>query len=115
MPVCVGLSCTLAVLVVMYAWLRWRCMVVDDAGVRADISALAVQRQLQRALVPGQVLKMPGVLSVAGLKCASSEGDKAESTPLDACSICLDEIPTGTTIRTLPCGHIFHHNCIDVW
>ena len=31
----------------------------------------------------------------------------------DICTICIDEL--SSLVRTLPCGHLFHKNCIDVW
>lgn len=31
------------------------------------------------------------------------------------CAVCLDHIPEGQTVRTLPCGHEFHTACIRQW
>jgi len=32
------------------------------------------------------------------------------------CSICLNDLGVGETVRTLPiCGHTFHKSCIDLW
>ena len=33
----------------------------------------------------------------------------------DTCAICVDEFENGTSIKTLPCNHVFHANCIDEW
>jgi len=33
----------------------------------------------------------------------------------DLCSICYSEFQTGVTVRELPCGHMYHPVCIDVW
>ena len=33
----------------------------------------------------------------------------------DECSICRDNYQTGEQIKELPCGHIYHVNCIDKW
>ena len=32
-----------------------------------------------------------------------------------ACSICLMEVGSDEAMRTLPCGHCFHVDCIDTW
>lgn len=33
----------------------------------------------------------------------------------DSCSICLDRFSMDTTVRRLPCLHIFHSKCVDKW
>ena len=33
----------------------------------------------------------------------------------DVCSVCLDNYVIGQQRKYLPCGHIFHSNCIDNW
>lgn len=39
--------------------------------------------------------------------------------PADApelqCSVCLDIVAAGSTVKTLPCAHTFHAGCIDTW
>ncbi|KAJ7549978.1 hypothetical protein O6H91_07G076900 [Diphasiastrum complanatum] len=37
------------------------------------------------------------------------------SSESNVCSICLDELETGTEVRGLPCAHNFHVDCIDQW
>lgn len=31
------------------------------------------------------------------------------------CAICLETMPAGTTVRILPCRHVYHHDCINRW
>lgn len=33
----------------------------------------------------------------------------------DQCSVCAETIKLGDEVRKLPCTHIFHKTCIDVW
>ena len=32
-----------------------------------------------------------------------------------ACSICLESFTLNCVISTIPCGHVFHYNCIAKW
>lgn len=36
-------------------------------------------------------------------------------TEEDPCAICLDDLRTTKRARQLPCGHIFHSQCVDPW
>lgn len=31
------------------------------------------------------------------------------------CSICTEDFTEGTRLRKLPCGHVFHPQCVDPW
>ncbi|KAL4822014.1 hypothetical protein BDW67DRAFT_6324 [Aspergillus spinulosporus] len=49
----------------------------------------------------------------SGLCCPRHK--KRLSHPQTLCAICLDDfIPASSTIRELPCGHIYHPECIDI-
>ncbi|GMH77018.1 hypothetical protein TrST_g5403 [Triparma strigata] len=41
--------------------------------------------------------------------------DESEPEEAETCSICLSDFTEGENIRKLPCGHIFHPECVDVW
>ncbi|KAK4480282.1 hypothetical protein RD792_013350 [Penstemon davidsonii] len=42
-------------------------------------------------------------------------GIKASSDDDLTCSVCLEQVNVGEQIRSLPCLHQFHVNCIDPW
>mmetsp|Transcript_18356 Transcript_18356/g.52445 ORF Transcript_18356/g.52445 Transcript_18356/m.52445 type:complete len:582 (+) Transcript_18356:294-2039(+) len=44
-----------------------------------------------------------------------SDADSPNDGQFHECSICLDEFEDGVRIRKLPCGHVFHANCIARW
>ncbi|KAK4254130.1 hypothetical protein QN277_009555 [Acacia crassicarpa] len=41
--------------------------------------------------------------------------DDADSFKKDACCICLEDFPDNAEVSTMPCHHVFHHNCIVQW
>ncbi|CAN6289893.1 unnamed protein product [Urochloa humidicola] len=43
--------------------------------------------------------------------------DRTSKTPEDelTCSVCLEQVAVGDLLRSLPCLHQFHANCIDPW
>ncbi|EOD22680.1 hypothetical protein EMIHUDRAFT_194958 [Emiliania huxleyi CCMP1516] len=40
-----------------------------------------------------------------------------DGTVLDVsdCRLCLEEYASGDRLRRLPCGHVYHSACIDIW
>mmetsp|Transcript_26583 Transcript_26583/g.26247 ORF Transcript_26583/g.26247 Transcript_26583/m.26247 type:complete len:99 (+) Transcript_26583:1170-1466(+) len=44
------------------------------------------------------------------VKCLSSIPEDAEASK---CMVCLEPYAIGETVKTLPCFHMFHTNCID--
>eukprot|EP00190_Bangiopsis_sp_CCMP1999_P007932 CAMPEP_0198726562 /NCGR_PEP_ID=MMETSP1475-20131203/3579_1 /TAXON_ID= ORGANISM="Unidentified sp., Strain CCMP1999" /NCGR_SAMPLE_ID=MMETSP1475 /ASSEMBLY_ACC=CAM_ASM_001111 /LENGTH=80 /DNA_ID=CAMNT_0044488497 /DNA_START=250 /DNA_END=489 /DNA_ORIENTATION=- len=43
------------------------------------------------------------------------DAEKEISANMEACAICLEEVYEGTMIRSLPCTHDFHSECIVMW
>ncbi|XP_059628108.1 E3 ubiquitin-protein ligase SDIR1 [Cornus florida] len=46
---------------------------------------------------------------------ANSVGSKKALEDELTCSVCLEQVNVGEVIRSLPCLHQFHANCIDPW
>jgi len=40
---------------------------------------------------------------------------KYDKDVIEICTICLEIVEKGDTIRTVKCNHIFHDNCLDRW
>lgn len=43
------------------------------------------------------------------------QNDFNDESNNNECSICLDDINNGESIRKLDCGHVFHTNCVEQW
>lgn len=43
------------------------------------------------------------------------EGEGGDMEEGDKCAICLGEYEEGEEVKTLPCFHIFHSECVDRW
>jgi len=51
-------------------------------------------------------------------ECAASAADTDPSVHTGAeaeCCICLDYYHSGDAVVKLPCGHVFHHSCLERW
>lgn len=45
----------------------------------------------------------------------SSQSDQGAVSEDAECRVCLSQFKRNETLRTLPCLHRFHRNCIDNW
>ena len=45
----------------------------------------------------------------------NNSNDANNNESIEVCSVCLSHFCNGDEIRTLPCNHEFHINCIDRW
>ena len=68
-------------------------LALDDQGGRLD------------GATPGQIHRLPSF-------CIDNEEDKLVGR---TCSICLEKYEVGQKLRTLPCLHNFHAECVDNW
>ena len=50
-----------------------------------------------------------------GTPCCGKHCGSVASSDMGNCSICLCDMITGTQVKTLPCNHSFHKNCINTW
>ncbi|XP_051559490.1 RING finger protein 150a [Myxocyprinus asiaticus] len=43
------------------------------------------------------------------------KGDKETESDFDNCAVCIEDYKPNDVVRTLPCRHVFHKNCVDPW
>jgi hypothetical protein len=44
-----------------------------------------------------------------------SSAQAKDLTAKSCCSICLFDFAAGEEVRAMPCGHVYHSSCIDLW
>ena len=49
------------------------------------------------------------------LKCEKVNSDNVNNFISDLCTICMEGYLIDQVRKHLPCGHIFHSDCIDEW
>ncbi|WCJ19647.1 RING/U-box superfamily protein [Euphorbia peplus] len=83
-----------------------------------EINALPVHKYKAAALQSGSSIQQGSSSVSAELKkqdTTSAVGSTKASDDGLTCSVCLEQVIVGEVIRTLPCLHQFHANCIDPW
>lgn len=56
-----------------------------------------------------------GLTAVAAYTAPSGKPAEGEAEEEGKCMICFEEFQTGEQVRSLPCFHRYHRNCIDQW
>ncbi|KAM0930869.1 hypothetical protein ACQ4PT_000756 [Festuca glaucescens] len=81
------------------------------------ISAFFLQFVTRPIIAHSDGPSVPLVSSPGSGKEKKQDADGNSITPEDefTCSICLEEVVVGDLLRSLPCVHQFHVNCIDPW
>ncbi|KAJ8458790.1 hypothetical protein OPV22_031716 [Ensete ventricosum] len=88
-----------------------------------EINALPVHKykvQFSSRQSGGSVLQQASSSSISATEQKRQEATKLDGnlkTPEDelTCSVCLEQVNVGELVRSLPCLHQFHANCIDPW
>ena len=52
------------------------------------------------------------IVKISKAHCKQNKDKKLEHP---SCTVCISEIPMGDKGMVLPCGHIFHPECINPW
>lgn len=83
-----------------------------------EISALPVHKyKVAGPQSSGPSLQQPASSSSTEKKLDSSNASGSTKAFDDelTCSVCLEQVNEGELVRSLPCMHQFHANCIDPW
>ena len=69
-----------------------------------------------QGLSPEQIDTLPtSTYSSSRASSASSTHGRGSGAEEGECKVCLTEFNQGDNLRTLPCCHRFHSQCIDQW
>ncbi|KAI4299555.1 hypothetical protein L6164_033001 [Bauhinia variegata] len=84
-----------------------------------EINALPVHKyKVSAPQISGSLMQQPSSSTSAEQKkqdTPSAVGSMKASDDELTCSVCLEQVNVGDLLRSLPCLHQFHANCIDPW
>ena len=49
------------------------------------------------------------------MACGTGQPGKDADSDVGTCQICLDPYEEGNSVKTLPCFHSYHQDCVDDW
>jgi hypothetical protein len=82
-----------------------------DNAAREEAEEASGDRHRER-MMPLKKRELRHLTRVEAYRVRADSSIDEEATP---CSICLEVFEAGEKVRTLPCGHVFHRDCVDEW
>ena len=113
-------------LLILIVFLGWLSKVARPANARARLIAFQVAEQRETsqserrcALDDIPVVTYAAVQAVQGEEKERLEAVREEEVGCGAevktCSVCTEKFLGSENVRVLPCGHVYHQRCIDMW
>ncbi|RIA90270.1 hypothetical protein C1645_737998 [Glomus cerebriforme] len=83
-------------------------MAQHEASVNSKLKVFTLEKSVLKTFPTKVYNKKRDRFSVA-------TGSSKSANNSDLCSICLEELVDGETLRELPCSHLYHMECVDKW
>lgn len=64
---------------------------------------------------PTQPIDAADDADIAALPIQKVTGDESRLGEQSSCTICMEDFKVGDDVKTLPCLHLYHMDCIDAW
>jgi len=77
------------------------------------VMEMTAQQQQQRRPTKKEAVEKIPVVQISEVHCKKLDDGKSLENPL--CTVCQENMPMGIKAMVVPCGHIFHPDCILPW
>mmetsp|Transcript_3762 Transcript_3762/g.11211 ORF Transcript_3762/g.11211 Transcript_3762/m.11211 type:complete len:192 (-) Transcript_3762:365-940(-) len=105
---CAGFATQLVLLLVIYCLLKAKL----DLEARQRVELRASRKEHPRSVEELDLKAPEKIYTVADVELGETMSTQCKDT---SCAVCLDAIEEGHKIRSLPCKHDFHTECITPW
>jgi len=93
----------------------WEWGIVCGATVMIFITLLVIAHALNPMPDGGTAVSLAARPLKPGVVDLEAVCPERPCVEVDICVVCLDALQPGEASRQLPCGHIFHSGCVDLW
>lgn len=73
----------------------------------------AQQHEVKKKPTKKEAINKIPIVTITEIHCKKQEGTQKLETPL--CTVCQDNVNMGSKAMVMPCGHIFHPDCVLPW